>query len=290
LQRHWYRAGGFTLVELLTVIAIVGILIALLLPAVQASREAARRASCENNLKQICLAFQNHHATLRFFPTGGWNWNTPPTYLGGHPQVGAEQRAGWGFQILPFLEGNTAWQAGAVTAVGAADPVFFCPSRRSPQTVSTPDAYQPPLTSSTVVHALCDYAASNREGTGVVRRKDPVRIRQIADGTSQTLLAADKRLNLQFLGQAQDDDNDGYTSGWNLDTIRRTGTPTVGARPEPDYSGIGDGEKLFGSSHPEIINAAFVDGSVRTISYSVDKVVFNYLGSIGDGIVVTAGF
>jgi prepilin-type N-terminal cleavage/methylation domain-containing protein/prepilin-type processing-associated H-X9-DG protein len=269
---------GFTLVELLTVIAIIGVLVAFLLPAVQASREAARRSSCENNLKQIGLAFQNHHNSLKFFPTGGWNWNTPPTYEAGRPLVGPLQQAGWGFQILPFIEGNTAWEGGAVVAVGTPDPVFFCPTRRAPQTVLSPDRYQPRLTGSKLAHALCDYAASNREGSGVVRRYDPVRLRQITDGTSHTILVGEKRLNLQSLGQPQADDNEGYTSGWNADTIRRTD-----CAPAADYVGIGDGEKLFGSSHSDLINVVFVDGSVRVIANSIDKVVFRSLGNICDG-------
>ena len=68
--------SGFTLVELLVVIAVMGILIALLLPAVQSARESARMIQCKNHLKQIGLAWLHHHDAQGFFPTGGWgsNW------------------------------------------------------------------------------------------------------------------------------------------------------------------------------------------------------------------------
>ena len=121
---------GFTLVELLVVIAIIGILVGLLLPAVQAARGAARRAQCLNNLKQIGLAYHNHHDQYKQFPSGGWNWDTPPTYVGGSPATGAEQRAGWAFQILPFIEAANTWRAGAEVAIGQPNQVYFCPSRR----------------------------------------------------------------------------------------------------------------------------------------------------------------
>jgi prepilin-type N-terminal cleavage/methylation domain-containing protein/prepilin-type processing-associated H-X9-DG protein len=288
-RRSNLPSHGFTLIELLVVIAIIGILLALLLPAVQKIREAAARIQCQNNLKQIGLAFHNHHGAYDYFPTGGWDWNTVPNFVGGQPAVGAQQKAGWGYQILPFIEGDNAWKGGqasndlgrALVAIGATNKVFFCPSRRAPQTVtfSNPDY----LGDMSVTHALCDYAASNLEGTGVVRQYTPVRIADVTDGLSNTLMVADKRLNRQYLGQVQANDYIGYTAGWENDIIRSTDEP-----PAPDITADDGHEDLFGSSHPSRFNALFADGSVHSISYSINPTVFSYLGNKSDGQVISA--
>jgi len=278
-SRACRRDRGFTVVELLVVIAIIGLLIGLLLPAVQAARESGRRAQCQNNLRQIALAFHLHHDVHRFLPSGGWSWDRPPNYQRGFPAVGAAQRAGWGFQILPQLEAANTWRQGALVAVQTTHPVFFCPTRRGPQTITRRDKYVPPLNGGFIQHALCDYAASNREETGPVQRFEPLTFGAIVDGTAGTLLVSEKRLNLAHLGQEQDDDNEGYTVGWNEDTIRKTTEP-----PKRDYAAAhGDGEKLFGSSHPNVINAAFADASVHPISFGIDQDVFARLGARADG-------
>jgi prepilin-type N-terminal cleavage/methylation domain-containing protein/prepilin-type processing-associated H-X9-DG protein len=280
---------GFTLIELLVVIAIIGILIALLLPAVQKIREAAARLSCRNNLKQFGLAFHNHHDAHQYFPTGGHQWYTPPTYVNGSPAVGPQQQAGWGFQILPYIEADNVWKGGQATddrgrilvAIGTPNKMFFCPTRRSPQVVT----FGAPEYMSGLVapRALCDYAAANLEGTGVVKQFTPNRIADITDGTSTTLLLGEKRLNLSFLGQPQKDDDVGYTQGWDNNTIRTTDEP-----PAPDFRGPEDedGADLFGSSHAGGFNAVFADGSVRIISYTVSQEVFRRLGNKSDGLVV----
>ncbi len=282
--------NGFTLVELLVVIAIIGVLVALLLPAVQSARESARRTQCQNNLKQFGLAFHQHHDSYQFFPTGGWDWTTPPNYVNGAPAIGGAQQAGWGFQVLPFIEQTAVWNGAggatdndkAIAAIGSTTKAFFCPSRRPPQSVT----YAEPgyLNGANVKHALCDYAASNLDGTGVVRQYKPVRSAEVTDGLSNSFLLGDKRLNRTRLGTPQPDDNEGYTCGWNEDTIRRTTR-----KPSPDF--LGDptlfGGEMFGSSHPAHLNVALADGSVRQLLYSIDSKVFQSIGDIGDGQVVS---
>jgi prepilin-type N-terminal cleavage/methylation domain-containing protein/prepilin-type processing-associated H-X9-DG protein len=297
MNRQRPRRRGFTLVELLVVIAIVAILIGLLLPAVQKVREAAARARCANNLKQLGLACHNHHDALGYFPLGGRAWQYAPTFTNGVPAVGPRQEAGWCYQILPYLEGENIWKGGqAATAedrvrvtLGTTNPVFFCPSRRAPM-VSTythdpvyPANY-PALQNQPLAHALCDYAASNLEQTGVVRPWDRpvVRLPHITDGTSNTLLAGDKRLNRAIMGQGRAvwSDNEGYTAGWDHDTVRTTNNPPL---PDSTAPGLNESDDSFGSSHTGQINAVFADGSVHALSFSVRPEVFQNLGSISDG-------
>ena len=93
--------AGFTLVELLTVIAIIGVLIALLLPAIQSARESARRVHCGNNIRQLALGCQQHLTQHGSFPSAGWGWCWT-----GDPDrgFGKSQPGSWAFSVLPFIE------------------------------------------------------------------------------------------------------------------------------------------------------------------------------------------
>ena len=137
------KHAGFTLVELLVVIAIIGVLVALLLPAVQAAREAARRTQCTNRLKKIGIAFQNHHDSQKFFPSGGW----AHSFVGDPDEgFGASQPGGWNYSALPYMElaslhdigrgvkvvdgaTNAAKKKTAAQMMQIPVPEFMCPSR-----------------------------------------------------------------------------------------------------------------------------------------------------------------
>lgn len=138
-ERFAARRPGFTLVELLVVIAIIGVLVALLLPAVQAAREAARRAQCSNQVRQIALGWHLHHDTHKGLPSGGWGY-----HWSGDPDrgFGKDQPGSWAYSILPYIEASAVYSIGKGVSSPAdkkaaltrllETPVgtFYCPSRR----------------------------------------------------------------------------------------------------------------------------------------------------------------
>ncbi|MEX2317298.1 MAG: DUF1559 domain-containing protein [Pirellulales bacterium] len=147
-NQTWIKANprlGVTLIELLIVIAIIGVLVQLMLPAVQSAREAARRTACQNNLHQIGLAAVAHESALKYLPTAGWGW----AWIGDPDRgPGKTQPGSWAYQLLPYMEQRDVYEIGlgltgdaktdALTRL-AATPValFYCPTRRSP--VATPN-------------------------------------------------------------------------------------------------------------------------------------------------------
>jgi prepilin-type N-terminal cleavage/methylation domain-containing protein len=276
------RRRGFTLIELLVVIAIIGVLIALLLPAVQKVRESGNRVTCANNLKQIGLAFHNHHDIFGYFPDGGEHWNTHRSWSDDEPEVAPHQNWGWAFQILPYIEQTNMWRArdDHVTR-GTLFRTYYCPTRRQPMLV---------YDSRYGWSSMLDYAGNGatdqieheygwwgnaRNGT-VVRRPGGGANRSVAvrlgtvipDGASNTLLVAEKRMHTKYLGVRMDDDDQGFVAGWDWDEIRWA------LRPPAQDTMANWTEAVayqFGSAHVAGMNAVFCDGSVHVIRYSIQS-------------------
>lgn len=202
---------GFTLVELLVVIAIIGILVALLLPAVQAAREAARRMSCGNNLKQIGLALHNYHDTYKAFPTirgGQLESGTPPwnSYPG---CPGWFQSAGWSWRalILPYMEQTPLHDAinfervMDTTCYPHPSPHFKSgvnPNRTRLAAYECPSEAWPPGVNAATNYAgifgnTADHYNGNVSFQGIFKSRNngQVRMRDIVDGTSNTVMVGE---------------------------------------------------------------------------------------------------
>jgi prepilin-type processing-associated H-X9-DG protein len=185
------------------------------------------------------------------------------------------------------VEGENAWRGGEATtiaecqkvAIGYECKVFRCPSRNN-VTVFAESWYTPP---GYYTHAMTDYAASNWENTGVITQLSGINIARITDGSSNTLLAGEKQIDLAYLGQLWGDNNEGYTAAWDDDTMRKTTLPPL---PDANSTNGWGGSDEFGSSHAQMFNVVFADGSVHGIRYEINPTTFKYLGDRSDGQVV----
>ncbi len=252
---------GFTLIELLVVIAIIAVLIGLLLPAVQKVREAASRAECQNNLKQIGLAVHDFHDRHRALPQIGNDWYRGPGYDStGNVLAPHLQTAGWAFQILPFLEQGNLHQPMTGGNVINFDSdwigpdgkgyffhhtnstplrevvlkVYLCPSRSRPQ-----------LIDGVSVMDYCAVGAGennwyNRSdvaniangwwweaGHGMFNRRDQNgaslrSLNSIPDGTSNTMMVSEGALRLRDYGRRTWYHDWGFYGGRDPDNVRNT--------------------------------------------------------------------
>jgi prepilin-type N-terminal cleavage/methylation domain-containing protein/prepilin-type processing-associated H-X9-DG protein len=353
--RHSSLTRAFTLVELLVVIAIIGILIALLLPAIQAAREAGRRAQCKNHLRQIAMSCLNFESSHKQFPSNGWSW----VWMGDPDKgVGARQPGGWIYQTTQYLEEGAVFNIGGGLPVaqkaqelkkqmGAAIPVYNCPTRRRAValTARTPDGKYTEVDSggaekipmnSAIPDSLAktDYAVNagtafapgtsppnpppnaappnatdcapgpfpNCVGVaqdmetiaavfnGVSTRYVGAKVRQITDGTSKTALVGEKSLPPKFYETGYGDppnytsgnggDNSSMYQGHDYDNSRQIGESNV---PKQDSNEGGGWERVFGSAHAGSMNMALCDGSVQSIDYEIDPLVWNGYGARDDG-------
>jgi prepilin-type N-terminal cleavage/methylation domain-containing protein/prepilin-type processing-associated H-X9-DG protein len=306
-------SAGFTLVELLVVITIIGILIALLLPAVQAAREAARLAQCQNNLKQVALGCLNHENVIRRFPTGGWGcaWV-------GDPDRGTNWRqpGGWIYNVLPYIEqqalhdlgmGGAAWNSPAKMAaslqrISTPLPMLYCPTRRRAIAYPFTGAEMAKFynTDTPSVVGRSDYAANSGDYwtevvTGIVYCGSLTKMADVTDGASNTYLAGEKYLNPDaYLTGSDGSDNETCYTGDNQDIERWSSFhyPIVNpvtdwCLPYQDRPGVQYGYS-FGSAHASGFNMAFCDGSVHVMNYSIAPETHRRFANRKDGQTIDA--
>jgi len=314
------RKNGFTLVELLVVMVIIGILLSLLLPAVQMVREASRRTKCQNNLRQIGLAALAQEAAGGSLPSGGWgeHWVGDPDR-----RSGVDQPGGWIYQILPYMDlqelHDLKFEAGVeYSSATAAEkeamvarllemqtPGFNCPSRRKGGPYPHTASGNPVNSAATQRDARSDYAANGgdtffdagvgptlaeaetyswpftTECNGVVFMRSKISLGNIQDNMPSTYLFAEKYLDpLHYEDGADPGDDFSMYSGHGSDTIRWGSVP-----PRRDQSGVVN-DQAFGSAHASGFNAVFGDGSVRLIKYEIDPEMHRRMSNRKDGLVV----
>jgi prepilin-type processing-associated H-X9-DG protein len=283
------------MIELLTVVAIIAILIALLLPAVQAAREAARRTQCQVNLLQLGIAMGNYASTHRVFPPGVVNDKGPI------PNRPRGYHVGWAVQILPFIEqGNIyrhidfrqgVYADANLTTLSHFVRAFICPS----------DGRAGPMSYMGCHHDV--EAPIDADNHGVLYLNSHVAYDDIADGPSYTIL----------LGEALHSATLGWASGTRA-SLRNAGHrlnepdpwAMMGGSPGPYLQNAPEPQDVdaatttvqgggltvyyvggFSSDHPQGVNFLFCDGSVRFLQRSIDQRVLHRLAHRADGEVIS---
>ncbi|MEM7196537.1 MAG: DUF1559 domain-containing protein [Pseudomonadota bacterium] len=304
-----FRAG-FTLVELLVVIAIIGILISLLLPAVQAVREAARRTSCSNNIRQLALAALNYESAYQNLPPGriGCDGSGEGVFPGCPPGLSSEEKNGASgyISMLPHLEQqplydlidlrngglwnqdtfDIRWYSdpGKFEGVKASFPTLHCPSR---QTNGLNDVYIF-VKAETTSYAFCQGTvgpdsplySTRYENDGAFIYKQERSLAEFRDGVSSTFLFGEVVLPTTW-----ESSNIWNYAIANADCLRTTCNP-LNTRP-------GEGIVLdrrngaFASWHSGGAQFAYADGHVEYVRETIDHQIYQGLSTIRGGEVVT---
>jgi prepilin-type N-terminal cleavage/methylation domain-containing protein/prepilin-type processing-associated H-X9-DG protein len=291
---------GFTLIELLVVIAVISVLVGLLLPAVQKAREAANRAKCANNLKQIGLALHNYEGVKGALPPSSLGWFY----------------ATWAVLVLPYVEQENAYRQWDLSLIYcqqtdaarlAVVPIYFYPTKRSPTTPPTaslsgdfpPDG--PGLVPGlNYPGALSDYAASigielsmeerdNREyggRIGAFQLGIGVRFARFTDGLSNTIMVGEKYVHRGMFGQGNDD-NSVYDTEPMASYVRAAG-PRYPMTTDPNQARRSPylNEWVFGSWHTGVVPFVFADGHVAQLPVDIDVNVLALLSVANDGQVI----
>lgn len=201
------RRPGFTLVELLVVIAIIGLLIALLLPAVQAARESARRAECNNHLKQVGVALQNYHSALNTFPPGRLRCETVPNqgrcysvYIFLLPYLEAANVQA-NFNLLANSDSPDPMYPNVNNAARLQPmPVLRCPSDRYEIIQAGFEVHNYPMSTGTTF-PVSPLNPGGVPVTGIFFENSAIGLRDVLDGSSNTVCISETTLSVPGMGE-----------------------------------------------------------------------------------------